>query len=1114
MADRYWVGGSGNWNDTAHWSTSSGGAGGASVPNTSDNVYIDENSDSNGLNINLNVNLNCQSLIITPDISAQLVNVGNISLESNIYGDISINSNITFLLGQYNDMFLYSPEILNIGIDTSAFRVNCLRFMNSNTYRFVSDLSSNIIIHTQWSNANINFNDHDITCREIKLVGANNVNLGNSKIIINDPYFSLYLPNSVSEGNSTIILNQGSGNNIAHIDKAKINNLALNGNLTCGFGTSYYDTWIKNLIITPGSEIRLTSKTSTEPGVQTFHIDNIIALGTSDSSITLRATTAGTPFHIITTEDSYARIRYCHITDASVSPTTIWRAVNSVNGGNNRGIIFTNQDYDYMNYYWVNDGGSWNDSTHWSPISGGIPGAYTITSSDNLIFDLHSFSTDSCIYTHIDVSSFKSINMSTIDQSVYLYVENDLNCYGDFTLSPRLSLPYRPYRSFNFYGQGDTYIHTYGIPLMTNYVCIYDGNYILLSDLIQGNSSGTLYNTSQLLIDSSLDMNNFNVKTWNVYYDLTPGGTLYMRSGMLTAHNVNFYRMHVIPGTSTIKLINELTASSDRGEAFGDIWHNPKRYNRIWFSGTPGTGYPYTVDLTAQDGSLYVNEIKIDPGINVTFDRNSIINVRKFIAHGTKDGSIQVFSDTPGSKFTLNCTGDYDVQADYLYVRDCSAIPLNAWSAGNHGVDLGNNTGWKFRHHRDIPPLYYKSNLLDKFRYEDVWGYGVREPYCPEYMRVYNAMSTKPNSTLAQIQNNFIITLINSGIWHRMDLLYNFMIHTNDASEAYINWINPGTFDLTDPSGTNPEFNTYRGITGDYTTDWLNTNFIPVQHCINSSTNSFTLAAYINTFNTGGVAIGAASSASPYSRTAIQPTYSATVQRAYINSEITPTTGANPNSLTGLHLATRVASNRVNVFINDVCTGTSTVVSNRAVNQSLTLLAQNVNGTSQDNFFGSQMGMAFVMDGVTPIDVSIINNAIKDYKKGLETFPEYLYGPEIVENGTFDTNDYWRTDASPLPDRGWSIQNGKLVCAGTSPYTPITLPAGTFQQGVQYIIFCDVDFSSGTLYFNIDNENWPLSQGHNEHIFTYGGGNYYLFQPWNIFVGTIDNVSIRRYYGA
>lgn len=114
----------------------------------------------------------------------------------------------------------------------------------------------------------------------------------------------------------------------------------------------------------------------------------------------------------------------------------------------------------------------------------------------------------------------------------------------------------------------------------------------------------------------------------------------------------------------------------------------------------------------------------------------------------------------------------------------------------------------------------------------------------------------------------------------------------------------------------------------------------------------------------------------------------------------------------------------------------------------------------------------------------------------------------------FDTNDYWRASGgSSLPDAGWSIQNGKLVCEGTSPFTPIVLPHGTFQQGVQYIIFCDVDFSSGTLYFNIDNENWPLSQGHNEHVFTYGGGNYYLFHPWNIFVGTIDNVSIRQYYG-
>jgi hypothetical protein len=44
MANRYWVGGSGNWTDTAHWSTTSGGAGGASAPTNTDDAFIDNMS--------------------------------------------------------------------------------------------------------------------------------------------------------------------------------------------------------------------------------------------------------------------------------------------------------------------------------------------------------------------------------------------------------------------------------------------------------------------------------------------------------------------------------------------------------------------------------------------------------------------------------------------------------------------------------------------------------------------------------------------------------------------------------------------------------------------------------------------------------------------------------------------------------------------------------------------------------------------------------------------------------------------------------------------------------------------------------------------------------------
>lgn len=46
MANRYWVGGTANWDATAgtKWALTSGGAGGQAVPTTSDNVFFDANS--------------------------------------------------------------------------------------------------------------------------------------------------------------------------------------------------------------------------------------------------------------------------------------------------------------------------------------------------------------------------------------------------------------------------------------------------------------------------------------------------------------------------------------------------------------------------------------------------------------------------------------------------------------------------------------------------------------------------------------------------------------------------------------------------------------------------------------------------------------------------------------------------------------------------------------------------------------------------------------------------------------------------------------------------------------------------------------------------------------
>lgn len=65
MPNRYWVGGDGTWNstDTTHWSATSGGAGGASVPTSADSAYFDAAS---GVSVvTLGETVTCNAVIAT-----------------------------------------------------------------------------------------------------------------------------------------------------------------------------------------------------------------------------------------------------------------------------------------------------------------------------------------------------------------------------------------------------------------------------------------------------------------------------------------------------------------------------------------------------------------------------------------------------------------------------------------------------------------------------------------------------------------------------------------------------------------------------------------------------------------------------------------------------------------------------------------------------------------------------------------------------------------------------------------------------------------------------------------------------------------------------------------
>jgi hypothetical protein len=101
MANRYWVtGGDGNWNSTTNWSTSSGGASGASVPGSSDAALLDANSGSG--TVTLDISPTIQTLTCTGF-------TGTLAFGTNT---ISLNSTGTIFTGATTMTVTGTPQII------------------------------------------------------------------------------------------------------------------------------------------------------------------------------------------------------------------------------------------------------------------------------------------------------------------------------------------------------------------------------------------------------------------------------------------------------------------------------------------------------------------------------------------------------------------------------------------------------------------------------------------------------------------------------------------------------------------------------------------------------------------------------------------------------------------------------------------------------------------------------------------------------------------------------------------------------------------------------------------------------------------------------------------
>lgn len=260
-----------------------------------------------------------------------------------------------------------------------------------------------------------------------------------------------------------------------------------------------------------------------------------------------------------------------------------------------------------------------------------------------------------------------------------------------------------------------------------------------------------------------------------------------------------------------------------------------------------------------------------------------------------------------------------------------------------------------------------------------VWGWVTNYTsdsssiYCTQYQTVYDAFTSKPDASVAAAQNTMVKTLVDGGVWDKFDLFYCF---ANNASDnAKINWLSPGNYNCTEPSG-NLAFTAYEGFTGGAPA-YMNTAFNLSSSAVNYSQNSAAISLYSRT-NQSQYAV----SAGAYDGTRlveIALLFSGNMYGNLNTATGSPCALGSPNSL-GLLTISRRAAAETEMYNHVTSLGTNTTINSNGVpDSSLFFFAERQSSGIAAFCCTYQISIATVGGALSDADVSILAIAAETY---------------------------------------------------------------------------------------------------------------------------------------
>jgi gliding motility-associated-like protein len=681
--DYYWIGGSGNWSDTLHWSSSEGG-----IPTWEDNVYFDANS------------FNFPNQVVTIDVPAacNMMDWSGVTMGPTLAGNKEFTFHGSLVLAPNMQIDFTGPLYFTEGgsyqsIQTAGNKLNShIHFVDNGKWEIQDDLDI--------GNKNFYLNGGQVNILSSKIYCGNfySVSAFDRSLNLNSVEFNIQGNNGAWDVNGNINLNKGNSlivftnNNSTLVNQfagggQAYHNVRFNNNAIIKNNNSF-----DNLYLSPGFVYEF------EGGmVQTIQ-ENIYARGCA-GLIEIQSTNATQAKIAKNGGDLNISFVILRNIAGMMSSGGIFNAYNAVDEGNNSGInIFS----DSRDMYWINGSGNWTDTLHWSSSPPGPDADCLPLYYDNVFFDENSFNGNDTVYVNQDIVKCNDMIWSGSDPAVFKSSASNpkIRIFGSLQFSEPM---------INEFAGPFFFSDTLGGKIIKS-----SNNYFNSNIIFDGSGSWEIFDSLKVnhhiyFKKGSLTLNTdfATCKTFHSdsayfrYLNLGEAKIEITGTSPAPAWEMNTENLILDAGTSEIILTQSNAVFCNKSDMPDTIQYHNLNFAGIYHSGRLDTKNEILCRFNrvtfSSNGLIYGNNVydtlSFSPGNRYEFQSGAKQTILSEIwPSGECTGPILIRSQDHGQQMHFHSDNDL-ILLEYTTLHDVDATG-NATFIANNSIDLGNNTGW------------------------------------------------------------------------------------------------------------------------------------------------------------------------------------------------------------------------------------------------------------------------------------------------------------------------------------------------------------------------------------------------------------------------------------